>query len=397
MAARTLYTLVTVIVFAAVAAGAATLRWEFPQGHRLEATRTAQVRFLVNGREQRRYDERNIIDLTCTERKENGSQVAGRFSVYARERGQEVFNLREQYQSAFQIAPRGLFTVPQKQYMPNLRNVPLFPDEALEPGATWTATGELVISSFAQPFMVSFPVHYTLKEIVKEKEGEVALISYRYRISAAAGLKKPDPAFPVKVEGGDEGTIRWDLTRRRPLEQHDKYRMVFFFSDGRAREEQEFQMLIDTVYVMHAPVSDEDKKKDQRELQKELPAESGVEVDVSKRGIVLRLGDILFDFDSYAVRKDMRERLARVADVLKQKYPDREIIVEGHTDNRGTRAHNDRLSVNRARTVAEFLKARGGNDRLSYRGLGAGSPIAGNDTPEGRQRNRRVEIIIKMH
>jgi len=81
---------------------------------------------------------------------------------------------------------------------------------------------------------------------------------------------------------------------------------------------------------------------------------------------------------------------------LKKRYPDREIIVEGHTDNIGEPQYNDRLSESRARTVAEYLKSKAITDKLSYRGFGSGRPLADNATKGGRQKNRRVEIIIKL-
>jgi outer membrane protein OmpA-like peptidoglycan-associated protein len=111
---------------------------------------------------------------------------------------------------------------------------------------------------------------------------------------------------------------------------------------------------------------------------------------------VIRLGDVLFDFDSARLRDDSREKLGRVVELIKKKYPDREIIVEGHTDSIGESEYNQRLSRDRARTVAEYLKQRGGADKLSYRGFGADRPIAGNGTKEDRRKNRRVEIIIKL-
>ncbi|MCX5841118.1 MAG: OmpA family protein [Deltaproteobacteria bacterium] len=111
---------------------------------------------------------------------------------------------------------------------------------------------------------------------------------------------------------------------------------------------------------------------------------------------MIRLGDVLFDFDSARLRGDSKDKLEKVADLLKSRYPDREIIVEGHTDNIGDREYNQRLSMDRARSVAEYLKQRAGADKLSYRGFGADRPITGNSTSEERQKNRRVEIIIKL-
>jgi outer membrane protein OmpA-like peptidoglycan-associated protein len=71
------------------------------------------------------------------------------------------------------------------------------------------------------------------------------------------------------------------------------------------------------------------------------------------------------------------------------------LLVEGHTDSRGTEAFNTELSGRRANAVAEALVQRGvPSDRLRAVGLGESYPVAGNDTPEGMQQNRRVEIVV---
>ena len=90
-----------------------------------------------------------------------------------------------------------------------------------------------------------------------------------------------------------------------------------------------------------------------------------------------------------------RQKLSEVADVLKDQ-PDRNIIVEGHTDSTGTPAKNDPLSLARAEEVKQFLVSRGVPAmRISARGFGASHPVASNDSPEGRANNRRVEIVIE--
>ena len=67
----------------------------------------------------------------------------------------------------------------------------------------------------------------------------------------------------------------------------------------------------------------------------------------------MRMNDLLFDFDSYELRSDTREKLDQIAEEIKKKYPDREIIVEGHTDSVGEKAYNLSLSEKRAMKVSE--------------------------------------------
>ena len=105
----------------------------------------------------------------------------------------------------------------------------------------------------------------------------------------------------------------------------------------------------------------------------------------------------LFDFDSAALRKDTKSTLDLLVDTIKKKYTDREIIVEGHTDSTGDAKYNQTLSDRRAESVARYLSKGVGHDKFSYRGVAADKPISDNATEEGRRKNRRVEIVIKLN
>jgi outer membrane protein OmpA-like peptidoglycan-associated protein len=374
---------------------AVSLTWEIPKGERLEITRTAAVKFLVNDRMRKVFQERNIIDLTCIDNRGNASRVKGGFSVYERDSVTEVFHLREQYPSEFDIDRQGRFTVPKQYFMPNLRHLPAFPRKEVAAGDSWTEKADLVLNSFSIPIKLTFPVEYKLIDISKKENSEVAVIQYRFDVDMDFSGGKYPADFPKKITGRDEGTINWNTSENCPVSMKEKYRMAFLFRDGNKQvTANEFQMLISTTMKMYKPVTKEEKEQAREELKKEIP--EGMDVDTDKRGLVIRLGDVLFDFDSARLRGDSREKLDRVAGLLKSKYPDREIIVEGHTDNIGAREYNQSLSKERARSVAEYLKQRAGADKLSYRGFGADKPITGNKTKEERQRNRRVEIVIKL-
>jgi len=132
--------------------------------------------------------------------------------------------------------------------------------------------------------------------------------------------------------------------------------------------------------------------KQQQELQKI----QGVEVTRPAQNeiSVAMTSDILFDFDSAALRPESRQTLANLATNFSQ-YPDERIGVEGHTDNVGSATYNTGLSQERANAVKNFLANQGVNaSRIDAVGYGESRPKASNATPEGRQLNRRVEIHI---
>jgi peptidoglycan-binding protein ArfA len=105
-------------------------------------------------------------------------------------------------------------------------------------------------------------------------------------------------------------------------------------------------------------------------------------------------GPIVFGNDGFSLTPADDQMLTQVADKLKA-CPNTHATINGYTDNSGTEAVNIPLSVNRAQTVANFLVAQGvTGDRLTVKGLGSINPIAGNDTAEGRAKNRRAEIVV---
>lgn len=121
----------------------------------------------------------------------------------------------------------------------------------------------------------------------------------------------------------------------------------------------------------------------------------GADVYSTKRGVVVNLPDVLFDFNKANLKTDALRAVREIAEVVNQ-YSNRRIAVEGHTDSVGTIAYNQRLSEDRAYSVANELVAnRVGRSRISVRGYGETDPIATNSTPDGRARNRRVEVIIE--
>ena len=129
---------------------------------------------------------------------------------------------------------------------------------------------------------------------------------------------------------------------------------------------------------------------------------AGAEIKESETEIKISLqGEILFDFDKANLRPAAETTLTQIAALIK-KYPKPSVLIEGHTDGKGSQSYNTKLSDRRAASVKTWLVAHGIAERVvKTNGLGASKPVApntkpdGSDDPEGRQKNRRVEITIK--
>jgi outer membrane protein OmpA-like peptidoglycan-associated protein len=132
--------------------------------------------------------------------------------------------------------------------------------------------------------------------------------------------------------------------------------------------------------------------REAEELQRQIDT---LEAEATERGLVLTLGDVLFATGSAEIQGGTNQNLEKLVTFLKQ-YPERQVLIEGHTDNVGSAAFNETLSRQRAESVRRFLISRGiDSSRLSVSGYGFERPVASNDTAMGRQQNRRVEVVIE--
>ena len=106
--------------------------------------------------------------------------------------------------------------------------------------------------------------------------------------------------------------------------------------------------------------------------------------------------DVLFDFDKSDIRPDAREALGKVAIVIRA-YPERTVLIEGHTDSKGSDEYNMELSLKRAESVKKWLQEKESLNTALFqiKGWGETKPRATNETDQGRQENRRVEITIR--
>jgi outer membrane protein OmpA-like peptidoglycan-associated protein len=132
--------------------------------------------------------------------------------------------------------------------------------------------------------------------------------------------------------------------------------------------------------------------KQAAEIQRDL---EGAEVQRIGEGIKITFDSgILFDIDKSDLRPVSKTNLAELAKIL-NKYPDTNILIEGHTDDTGSDDYNMNLSKDRAQAVAFYMATLDVKSaRFSTSGYGETQPIVMNDTPEGRQKNRRVDIAV---
>ncbi len=140
----------------------------------------------------------------------------------------------------------------------------------------------------------------------------------------------------------------------------------------------------------------EQAAREKAELRARLLQQFNAVLDTrdTERGLVVNMGDVLFDTGSFTLRQLAREKLARLSGIVLN-YPGLRLESEGHTDNVGGEAFNQKLSEQRAGAVRDYLLSQGiPADQITSSGKGFTMPVADNKTPAGRQQNRRVELIV---
>jgi len=141
-----------------------------------------------------------------------------------------------------------------------------------------------------------------------------------------------------------------------------------------------------------AQASKQSEEATREKLREQL--NSVLQTTETARGLVMNLGDVLFDTNKYTLKPNAQVSLAKVATILTL-YPNLKVQVEGYTDSTGTPAYNQTLSENRADSVRNFLVQNGVHqDGVSAQGYGATNFVADNSTSSGRQQNRRVNLVV---
>jgi outer membrane protein OmpA-like peptidoglycan-associated protein len=149
-----------------------------------------------------------------------------------------------------------------------------------------------------------------------------------------------------------------------------------------------------TARQAQATATQAEQEKDRLRGQVQEQLNVILETRETTRGLIVNLSDVLFDTGSANLKPGAREKLAKVAGVIAS-HPGLNISIEGHTDSVGSTEYNQRLSEERAAAVHDYLIREGvPSGTVGTAGFGESQPVATNGTAEGRQQNRRVELVV---
>lgn len=290
----------------------------------------------------------------------------------------------------------GKIIIKNNSVLPTLRNVPCFPDYDIKSGDKWSSPGVEVQDFYNDNTISIFPINVEYQFLGYETTDDLQLPKFKY-------------SYKIDIKNNFDGTID-----KRILRIIGESNTIMFFNNTigeRYKEiyQREYSILImdksdkyvltfvDSGVRVWYPIELMAKDKIIEDIKKDIEKNNLKETDITKddKGVKIILENIQFDPESSILREEEIKRLKKIASILKR-YKDRGVMIIGHTTDKGTEEGRQKLSLERAKRVIDFLiKEDAINIKKSiYGGRGGQEPIAPNDTIEGMKKNRRVEIYI---
>lgn len=342
----------------------------------------------------------------------------------------------------FRIDPHGVMTGFTGDGIPYYRNFPTPLPEGAGPGSVWTGPGELVGDFLGSGIPTRIPI---LVEYQWVGPGDYAgtpviQVKTKYALRYKSGMGDGGDPGLASAEGSRSGMVSYDASSHKVVFVRETAQEVFTSTGGKKVGNDGILLTfyegvpaLGTATVVQSlnqalgrapapvpsPTASPSPTPGTTEPQAPaaspppapplptpealLPGPAGarspqdlpdVKIEADPRGVKLTLENLKFVADQAALLPGEDQRLARIAQLLKT-VPGRNLLVVGHTAAVGTVASQDLLSVQRAQSIVEKLKAAGiPAQRLLYEGRGGREPVASNDTEAGKAQNRRVEILI---
>jgi len=388
------------LLLAAWAAGAESFRFRYESGQKYRLVTEVTEDVYYNGQLSHRADILNKIAVETLEVREGSGLLAATFLTSERAYGVNTsFALGEDYESRFWRDARGRYDIGSQYFMPVVRDVPVFPEGEVSPGDSWSAPGEEAHDlrrSFGIPQPVRFPitVNYTYRGKVQREGRSLDVIDIRYTVfHRLPAYRGREGLVPVRITGESEQTYYWDNERGQPHSYRESFDFIFYLSNGSAVE---YVGVAEGRMLESAPL---DRERVAEEIGRELE-EKGVEdatVRPDDEGVTVTLQDIQFAPNSAELRDSEKQKLQAIGSILRR-YPERDILITGHTARVPGYTEQDHQSLSEARAaaVADYLLRIGAVREIqtATRGRGYRDPVADNATDAGRRQNRRVEITI---
>ena len=385
--------------------GQMTFRFKFNKDDQSRILSTVEENVYVNGKFNHKATILNRISSVVTDVNKAGDGTCQAvFMTSESSTGSYGKNYvwGQEYESIFTRTPLGKYDIDDIYFMPTVRDVPIFPEEAVKIGQTWTSEGHeahdmRITFGIDKPFKVPFNAQYRYagQEYSEKDQKYFSLIEVKYNLYFESpvpsnALSGDDLNYPAVTMGHSSQKIWWDNEKG----------MIDHYSE-------DFRIVIETFYgdtisftgIAHAEVQEFHRVSTEENIQKikDFVGDSGIQdIDVKKsdKGLTISIENIQFEPDSSRLMESEKIKLKKIAQILKQF--DNDLLITGHCADRGSKKNQIKISEDRAVSVAEFLSeldVRNPNCIFTL-GKGASEPVDSNLTESGRKRNRRVEITL---
>jgi len=290
----------------------------------------------------------------------------------------------------------GIMTVQDDQKIPSIRNAPFFPNRAILPGDKWNSSATEVQDVYNDNTLSFFPIDVSYEFIGYEETDDknIAKILYQYHLRAQNNFTNKIDNRILYIDGISKTLMFFDIENGTRIKE--LYERQYFIKTKNGEYVLNFE-ISDSGERIWTPIELMKKEELVDDIKKDFEENSIKDATVEEDdiGLKITLQNIRFAPESSKLERSEMERLDSISNIL-EKYRGKGILVVGHTTDRGTEKGRKILSQERARSVAEYLIIREAVDKskLSYYGKGGEEPIADNNTEEGLNLNRRVEIFI---
>ena len=363
--------------------------WDFKLNRNFTIDKYTKQTVIKNGKVIRDRMVKDYVVLIPVEKKNDFSHLKGRYYSYSKDFSKNsVFQLEATFDLDFLMSRRGKYEIPKDKIMFSIRDIPLFPKEAIAPGDMWEDKG-IEILEYKPAITLEFKVNYQFVGYEKKFNKKLAKIVFSYIWNHVKEHRHPD--IPYKFIGSSFSALWYDVDAHLPVYTENLYDLGMIYKNGDV-----IQYKGDLTGYYNLKRTVQERKSVKNDIYKKLK-ESDSRLNVRKKddNVIIDIDDIYFKFDKDQLTDIAKNKLCNIGKVL-AKYKNCRILSRGHTDNIGTQKYNQDLSERRALSVIKFLKEKEyiDPDQSSYKGVGEREPVAGNITKEGRRKNRRVEIII---
>lgn len=290
----------------------------------------------------------------------------------------------------------GIMTVQDDQKIPSIRNAPFFPNRAIFPGDKWNSSATEVQDVYNDNTLSFFPIDVSYEFIGYEEtdDKKTAKILYQYHLRAQNNFTNKIDNRILYIDGISKTLMFFDIENGTRIKE--LYERQYFIKTKNGEYVLNFE-ISDSGERIWTPIELMKKEELVDDIKKDFEENSIKDATVEEDdiGLKITLQNIRFAPESSKLERSEMERLDSISNIL-EKYRGKGILVVGHTTDRGTEKGRKILSQERAKSVAEYLIIREAVDKskLSYYGKGGEEPIADNNTEEGLNLNRRVEIFI---